>query len=261
MQERIANSNGAEDDWRVTASASGSRLATSPIATGSVIAPLPAELIRFLHENLDRDESATKRAHASPLLSLKAAFEERLFPLSDQRRFVVRLRLHSHVTAIAADLVSSRIGQPRKTGFVCGWLHDAGIASAIRHLDPLIPIGTDSELAAVWPLILRSRSEHACHLGVRLRLPSTLRHFLREYASPVTLATTAPVTGIVFVAEHLAALQGCGFRDEQPVVGLHHHLSVLGLSERDVLPLSRALEERLGAQEIEWESLRFLAGA
>ncbi|MGC4066578.1 MAG: hypothetical protein QM784_18470 [Polyangiaceae bacterium] len=58
-----------------------------------------------------------------------------------------------------------------------------------------------------------------------------------------------------FVAEHVAATQGCGFWDEQPAVGLVQALERLQLGKRDLLNLERRTEELLGLVQLEWHGL------
>ncbi|MGC4066577.1 MAG: HDOD domain-containing protein [Polyangiaceae bacterium] len=106
------------------------------------------------------------------LADFEAAVIARLFPVNDQRQNVVRLRLHSHATAIAAATVADRVDLPRQSAYVCGWLHDMGIASCFIHLDDLSEIFAVDLHEQAWPTIRRSASRHAIHLASRWRLPS-----------------------------------------------------------------------------------------
>jgi hypothetical protein len=232
------------------------RLRVSPVAARDLMMPLPEDVITFLHEQLDRTVRLELPENNAGLLRFEEAITDRLFPLRDERRTIVRLRLHSHVAAVAAAVVAAYTKVPVQAAFVCGWLHDIGIASCIRHLDAPNQIFVLDDIDECFPLILRSAPEHAQSLLGRWRLPSSLRHALRAHVVFDANVVPEPLACVIFVAEHLAALQGCGFRDEQPATGLRSRLQGLGLTEHDLLPLSRCIEQRLGHLELEWQTLR-----
>jgi hypothetical protein len=240
---------------------SGTMLAASPIAPQDLFTPLPEDVLEYLHGRLDRDNTQSLPEHTLDLHRFETAIIERLFPHQDQRRVLVRLRLHSRVTAIAAAVIASQTNVPVQTAFACGWLHDMGIASCIHHLDDRAIVYDTDQLDRSWKIILHSVPRHTVYQSSRLRLPSNLRFALRDHVGFDSTATPSSLACVIFIAEHLAALQGCGFRDEQPASGLRPRLVALGLTERDLLPLARRTEQRICHLELAWQSLRLFEGA
>jgi hypothetical protein len=228
------------------------------VAPRDVFAPLPEEVLTDLHERLDRGELQNSPVRTLVLQRFEAALIERLFPFKDERRILVRLRLHSHVTAIAATVIASHTNLPVQSAFVCGWLHDMGIASCIHHLDDGSVFRDKATSDKLWKLIIDSAPRHTIHLASRWRLPSSVRYALRDHVGFDAAAPPGELACVMFVAEHIAAMQGCGFRDEQPATGLRPRLLSIGLTERDLLPLARHTEQRIGHLELEWRSLSLL---
>jgi HD-like signal output (HDOD) protein len=225
------------------------------LAPRDLIAHLPEDVLHTLHEQLDTSQQRPLLSLIKQLSGFEAAVVDRLFPLRDERRNIVRLRLHSHATAIAAAVVAEQSQLPRQSAFVCGWLHDMGIASCFAHLDDLAKV-FDSELhEQAWPPIRRSAPRHAIQLASRWRLPSSIRYSIRDHVGFDTTTAPSDLACVTFVAEHVASAQGCGFWDEQPAVGLLRALSTLRLTKRDLLSLERRTEQLLGALQLEWQCL------
>jgi hypothetical protein len=233
-------------------------LRTSHIVPRDIVPRLPDDVVDDLHERIDRTADRSIQEATFSLRRFENAVIERLFPLRDERRSLVRLRLHSHVTAIAATVVAAKVHLPVHAAYVGGWLHDSGIASCILHLDDDAIFQDALAHRALWKKILDSAPYHTVALATRWRLPSSIRYALREHVGWCNDTTVSPLSCALFVAEHLASLQSCGFSDEQPLVGLNARLRTLGLSERDLLPLARDVERRIGHLELEWRSLKFL---
>jgi hypothetical protein len=236
---------------------SGTLLRAERIVPRSLIASLPDEVVTDLHERLDRNPFQSVHEQIFGLKRFETAVIERLFPIRDERRIFVRLRLHSQVTAIAATVVAQKVRLPTQAAYVGGWLHDLGIASCLQHIDDGTPQTNALINDAVWKLILYSAPQHAVHLASRWCLPSAIRYALREHAGYGDINQVSPNACVLYVAEHLAALQNCGFRDELPIAGLRSRLNILGLDDRALLPLARDVERRIGHIELEWRSLKF----
>jgi len=253
-----ANRNAVADDAPASSQSSQTSMRATGLASRDIFAPLPDSVLVELHERMDLREQGALFALPPPLVQVKEHLTRRLFPTADQRRHVVHLRLHSHATAIAAAEVAEKARLRRYTAFLCGYLHDIGIASAIRHIDDFTSLASELDFETAWPTILSAAENHARCLSLRWRLPSTMRYAIRDHVGFVTTDNPHLMACVTFVGEHLASVLGCGFRDEQPPSGLRKALSALGLTERDLSPLSRRIEQRLGEVEIDWESLRFL---
>jgi hypothetical protein len=216
-------------------------------------AALGEELLQWLHDGLDQPGAARSDDDQVFLGDFEQAIIDRLFPLQDIRSFITRLREHSRATAITARVVARHAGIGAiDTTYVAGWLHDMGIALQLRRLNPRQFATENDAFERIWPSLLNFAPALGVSLATQWRLPSMIRHAIREHNSFGTIRSVHAVSGATFVAEHLAGCLGFGFRDEQPTTGLRVALSALNLSERDLAPMGRRAEQLLGYAGIHW---------
>ncbi|HMA95901.1 MAG TPA: HDOD domain-containing protein [Polyangiaceae bacterium] len=224
---------------------SGAMLKASLIAPRDIIDPLPDELLQWLHE----EEGVATRLPTGISHTVHFDFEsvivDRLFPLRDSRPFIRRLHAHCSATATAADVLAELKQQSRKVAWVCGWLHDIGIAACLRHADEVVPIPDEGALEDLWPTIMRSSAHHGIRLASRWRLPSAVRHTIREHESFVTLQSPSVAVAISYVAERIAAMIGFGFRAHARAPSTDAAMNVLGLAEHEVLGAAARTERRM----------------
>jgi hypothetical protein len=239
---------------------SGAILKASPIAPRDIIDGLPEELLRWLHEDVDREGLGPTPRRASQL-DFEAIVVDRLFPLRDTRTFIRRLRSHCQATALAAEVLAEMNRQPTKVACICGWLHDIGLAACIKHVDEASYVPDDGALAKLWPAIVRSAPQHGTSLASRWRLPSTIRHAIRGHEYFATLPIPNPIVATTFVAEHVAALVGCDFHEPAPVQAVEQALSMLRLGERDMLVVADRTEKRVRHFDLMGQTERFSEGA
>ena len=217
---------------------SGVLFKASAIAPRDIIDALPEELLRWLHEDLDRKTMPRLPSRRVSQIDFESIIVDRLFPLRDEREFIARLRRHCHATATAAGMLAELRRRSTKLATVCGWLHDMGVASCIRHADEMSPITDDATLEVMWPTIARSSAQHGIRLASRWRLPSAIRHAIREHESFVTVGSVNPIVAITVVAEHVAAIVGCGFHDQAPVAVIDRAMAILQITDSDVMNLA-----------------------
>lgn len=220
-------------------------LKASLIAPRDIIDPLPDELLRWLHEEEGSANQPSPGLLRSPLYDFESVIVDRLFPLRDPRPFVRGLHRHSLATATAAVVLAELKEQPRKNAWVCGWLHDIGIAACLKHADEVVPIPDEEALENLWPTIARSSAQHGIRLASRWRLPSAVRHTIREHESFVTLHAPSVTVAITYVAERIASMIGFGFRDHARTSSTDAAKALLGLLEPDVLGAAARTERRL----------------
>lgn len=233
--------------------ASQSRLRIDALVRETIYADLPEVLLDWLHDGSGTSTESDAAKHRLQLRHFETAIVERLFPVHDHRTFMVRLREHSRATAMAARTVAEHAALGRlDTAFIAGWLHDMGIAAQLGPLDPTLYPDENEAFSRIWPEILRSSAGRAVSLASHWRLPSAIRHTLREHLNFGTIRPLQGVAASTFVAEHLAGCMGYGFRDEQPTTGLRVALSMLKLSERDLVPMGRRAERHLGREAWHW---------
>jgi hypothetical protein len=153
------------------------------IAPRDIIRPISDPLIHYLHVELDRPRVRLLRLPDPRLLQLEESLVERLFPLSDPRGFVSSLRIHCQVTASVARVVAEEVGLPPDMTYVCGWLHDMGIASCLRHADEVFPIADETAFERLESTFSRSEAAHAIRLSSRWCLPSGIRFAIRDHVN------------------------------------------------------------------------------
>lgn len=244
-----------------TSFSSGTVMKASVIAPRDIIEGLPDELLRWLHEDIDRRTLPRLLIHQMSQVDFESIIVDRLFPLRDNRTFIRRLRAHCQATATAAGMLAELKRQSPRMASVCGWLHDMGIASCIRHADEVSPISSDEALSVVWSTIRRSSAQHGIRLASRWRLPSAIRHAIRDHESFVTVGSANPIVATTVIAEHVADLIGCAFHDLVPVSALDRALSVLQLAERDVFNVAARTEKLLRHSRIPGPVARRCRGA
>lgn len=232
---------------------SQSRLRINGILWENIAAELPEPLHQWLHDGLDAPSAMDPDARRIQLRTFETTIVERLFPNHDHRTFMTRLRDHSRATALAAQVVADHAGlRCVDAAFTVGWLHDMGIAAQLRPLNPQIYPAENEPFNRLWPELLREARARSVSLASQWRLPSAMRHALREHIAFSTVHPVQSIAAATFVAEHLAGCMGYGYRDEQPVSGLRVALSMLRLSERDLVPMGRRAERSLGREAWHW---------
>jgi hypothetical protein len=236
---------------------SEARLRLSPRLCSEVPSALPDPLLDWLHDGMDRQVEASSESRF-----FESTLIERLFPVHDTRTFVIRMRDHCRATAIAARVVSERADlRCNDRAFVVGWLHDMGLASLLVQLDPAIVDSENDAFDQIWPGLLSQASHASVSLATAWRLPSTIRHAVREHMTFSAIHPTHQLAAATFIAEHLAGCMGCSFRDEQPTSGLRFALSRLHLCERDLISLGRSAERMLMREAWYWMGALPCAGA
>jgi hypothetical protein len=222
---------------------SGAILKASLIAPRDIIDELPEELLRWLHDDVERSSLTRLASRHASRVDFESIVIDRLFPLRDTRLFVSRLRVHCEATAVASSILADMTRHPSKVARVCGWLHDIGLVSCIRHADEVVRIADDSVLESLWSTLERSSAQHALRLASRWRLPSSIRHAIRDHASYATFATPNPIAAITYVAEQVAVLIECDFHGTSPAPALERARAVLKLSERDLASVAARVEK------------------
>lgn len=222
---------------------SGAMLKASLIAPRDIIDGLPEEVLKWLHDEKDDCKPSSLREVEGRWSDFESVIVDRLFPLRDARPFIRRLHVHSLATATAAASLAEKKAHSAKTAWVCGWLHDLGIAACLKHADEVTRLADDQEFESVWPSIERSSAQHAIRLASRWRLPSAVRYAIREHEGFVTLRSPSPVAAITNVAEHIATLIGFGFQSgHSKLTCLERALDLLGIGEAEIFPIATRTE-------------------
>lgn len=235
---------GIETRGDATAHTSGAVLKASAIAPRDIIDPLPEDLLRWLHDDFEGDSGKWGQAHQPSMVDFESVVVDRLFPLRDSRAFVRRLRRHCQATALAACLLAELTETSSKVAGVCGWLHDLGLAACIKHVDEVAVLSDNADLLALWPTILRSSAQHGIRLASRWRLPSAVRHAIRDHSNYATFATPNRIAATTYVAEYVATIIGYDFLEPTSPAALERAIAAVECGGADILGIA-ARTERL----------------
>jgi putative nucleotidyltransferase with HDIG domain len=145
---------------------------------------------------------------------------------------MAELRRHSVATAYVARLVCRETSLYDEYAFMCGLLHDVGMAacmivlSAERGGKPPAP----GSLEVEWPAIVEAHAEASSLLCSRWKLPADVVTIVGAHHTIRVGEHPHPMAAVIAIAEHLAVEMGFGDRTEVGDYGVPAlALEVLGL--------------------------------
>jgi HD-like signal output (HDOD) protein len=142
---------------------------------------------------------------------VQASMEVRMFRARGFEQPMNRLRRHSSATAEMARLVCQRLSLDDDHAFLCGLLHDVGLAAAIIAISEGVP-GESVDFESAWPAIVDVHEAAGRRLAEIWRLPTELgvvigsHHGTRPFPSDTAAA--------VSLADLLVSEQGAGIESE-----------------------------------------------
>jgi HD-like signal output (HDOD) protein len=153
------------------------------------------------------------------------------------------LRRHSAFTAEAARLISRSTAGLDSFAFLCGLLHDVGIAACILALSgPLRELAPQGFVRA-WPCV-REVHEACSEILARIwGLPPDVALVLRLHHEPIADGRLNPLAAAVRLADIHAELQGFGFMSDADVDKEKLCAEQLGLSEAAQVHLHESMSE------------------
>lgn len=146
---------------------------------------------------------------------LEAAMNLRVFRAGPYAAAMERVRRHSVVTAHAARTVSQFTPVDGEYGFVCGLLHDVGIAAILLAVADLPGDATGRKvgLDPLWPAIDRLHAEAGAQLAATWNLPEAVRASIAEHHTAIPRVPS--VLSLVIVAEEFANEFGVRVKSER----------------------------------------------
>ena len=142
---------------------------------------------------------------------VQAALEVRMFRARGFEQPMNRLRRHSAATAEMSRIICQRTAIDDDHAFLCGLLHDVGLAAAIIAVSE-DAVGAGVDFSAAWPAIYDVHEAAGRRLADIWRLPTEIgmvlasHHGTRPYPSPTAAA--------VALADLLVSEQGAGMETE-----------------------------------------------
>jgi HD-like signal output (HDOD) protein len=175
-------------------------------------------------------------------LFLQATLSSRVFFAPGFEENMRRLRVHSIVTAHVARLICRRAGLLDDWAFLCGLLHDVGMAAVIglvafKHVE----VG-DVGSAEVESLTVAIHEDAGAVLGKMWRLPEAVQRVLTQHHQFYIGGETDPLAAAICLADSIAARVGAGMGAEHEPQDVEVAAQFLGVSHEDLDAIALAGE-------------------
>lgn len=167
-------------------------------------------------------------------LFLQVSMSMRVFRAKGYERPMAELRRHAVVVGNAARSVCRAIGFPDEYAFLCGLLHDVGIAAAILILAEEGKRKPNLNFDALAPALLHVHEEASFTVGRLWELPSDIQLVLQHHHHFRIGGRVHPLAAAVCLADWMAANVGAGFAGEVHDVDALEAAEALGLRHDQV---------------------------
>lgn len=175
-------------------------------------------------------------------LFLQAAMTARVFRCKGYEEPMGALRKHSVVCAHLARSVCRITGFPDEYAFMCGLLHDVGIAAGILVLGEVKRDAKPPQYEDIRGSIELVHEHASAALGKAWQLPSDVQLVLRHHHHFQIQGRTHPLAAAVCLADWIAAEVNVASGNEVRLEDGRRAVQELRLSERDVKALLREAE-------------------
>lgn len=183
-------------------------------------------------------------------LFLQVSIEARVFRAPGFTDAMVSLRRHSAFTAEAARIVSQMTTGLDEYAFLCGLLHDVGIAACILALAGPLKELAPGGLEQAWPCVREAHAPCSEILTKLWGLPADVSLVVALHHEPAQGRHVHPLAAAVRLADSFADLAGFGFLTDGRPEHLRESADLLGLSDAEFSRLNDALGQlaaKLGA--------------
>jgi HD-like signal output (HDOD) protein len=175
----------------------------------------------------------------------RAALEAKVFRAKGYEAVMERLRVHSIATATAARLICRQTSLFDEYAYLCGLLHDVGIAACMIALaDQPRGVQTTS-FDWAWPVIRDLHGEVLERMLKLWDLPDELRLVLTHHVRRGVTGRGHPLAAVTQVGEVMAARLGKGFADEAPEARYDLAANELSLDAGSLARLEKSVGEAL----------------
>jgi HD-like signal output (HDOD) protein len=141
-----------------------------------------------------------------------------------------RLRRHSVAVAHLSRALGREAGVVDEGAFMCGLLHDVGIATCLIAIVESTPPDHDPPaFEEVWPAVRQAHSYAGGLVASLWKFPSDVTFVIERHHDFLIDAHPHPLASLVFLADWAAHELGYGIEDEQGDEGGPMVLDALGL--------------------------------
>jgi HD-like signal output (HDOD) protein len=151
-----------------------------------------------------------------------------------------RLRIHSSATAQIARIVCRYTSIYDEYAFLCGLLHDVGIAACMIALAPQNRGDISPPFAAAWPAILELHEEASRLVCASWKLPSDVQLVVGNHELAMVGKHVHPVAAAVRVADWLAQREGFGLYEDHVEGPPERIMAAINLSIPQLQPIIEA---------------------
>jgi putative nucleotidyltransferase with HDIG domain len=188
-----------------------SHVAMDPILAGRVMRLVQSPIYSGRADIRNLNQAVTRIGlNALRDLVLQAALNLRLFSTPGYSTTMERVRRHSVATAHIARIIARHTGQDPEEAFLCGLLHDVGIAAALIVVDEMYADGPRPQVAAIWPAIEAVHESTGLLLARIWKLPKYLANVIGSHHDFTATGRPNDRIATLHLAERLAAKLGRG---------------------------------------------------
>lgn len=177
-------------------------------------------------------------------LFLRAALDATIFRAPGYEPVLERLRRHSVVTGEIARMICKLAQLDDNYAYMCGLLHDVGIAGAIIAIGGRPGAASPIEFKTLWPVLSSIHAQFTIQLAMLWNLPTELRTILQHHHTFAIEGSPNPMAAVTILAEIIAAGIGAGFEGEESTYLLSKAVESLNLNVSEL----EAIEARARAQ-------------
>lgn len=178
----------------------------------------------------------------------EAAMQMRVFRAPAFTNQMVSLQRHASATAELASAVAAFTPFPSEYAFLCGLLHDVGIAAVLLQFSEM---KRPPSLTQIGNVIHNHHASISARLVELWKLPDEVRWVVGAHHEVLSGGYAHPLTAIVTLADELARRRGDGFNlgngghsDATPEDKLAIALQALNLSEAKLLLVMQEAKRR-----------------
>lgn len=141
---------------------------------------------------------------------IDASMRVRVFRSQAYSGAMERLQRHSAMTAHVSRIICRHTKNDAEYSFLCGLLHDVGIAGSLICLGQAARGKSAPQLVAVWPAIERAHAEAGARMAELWGLPEEVQTALRAHHQVLVGGEANPLAATVCVADDMAHEMGFG---------------------------------------------------
>lgn len=203
--------------WKsdVTASEIVHVLGRDPLLAGQLLKLAQSPLYRGIQVRSLHDAVVRLGLRRVTDLFCRAALEMRVFRAPGYENDMALLRSHSAFTAELTRVICKETSVPDDYAFLCGLLHDVGMAACILALNEFAESGPGVSLDDAWPAVRELHEWGSEFLGNTWGLPPDVTRVLAHHHHAEAVdANDRLVHAALRLADAVASEVGFGFRSE-----------------------------------------------